>query len=1143
MSVPAVPLPLQKFLGVRTLEAGPFSVLGLDPLMTQDADVLSALQARLGVVSAHPLSQTPEADEVRLALHAAAAQLLNRGVRERLVARLLAQDSTPETRCAPAPAPSPARPAPASPTAAPIASGSHPPARTPEQDNQTPPQIVRAAPPSPGVASPRVGNPHAAIPNEAIPNASAPARGAPAGGDLKIDPVSSQLVTELERDILMTVSMSGGWNASALRRATMIAHTRGAGSRELGVALARLVRRGRVSLNPTPTTTPPPTPAPTRAATPASNVTSASASAVQASSVPGVPALANQSPSPRPTPVSPSAGQTPAQTPTQVLDRSRAVFQEQIDPGPRRLKLALLIGGGCIAVLGAGLLLVAQWTSSRNRLASTPPDTTSPLTTLPEPPKPIFQPLPKASTPPAAPLPERGAAEEIRSAVAALEDDPALGVSIFTRTVQDFASRWCQVEAGERQATLDAIIEFVHRAAPLPEVARQAVDTLAAPSAWLHENETPQAAEALEALWPSAFSLGVLTRLTREPDLPLGVTSLIAREMDRLPALGRRGGGSFALGASAAAHRGTERLALLLERAGPDEAPRVADTWRRWVALADAVHGADSLERHRLVLGTLELILQSGPDPAQSRATFEVVRLLVQACGLHDSASGSANLARTRVLRWFDAPAIAPADLFAVTKAIADHDTTGLIDTSMVASATASDVQRKQLRQRYARVWNMVDVASIDAGFKDWLEKAAQDLQQASPSSTPISGGARLARVVRFSRLSHAATLLWIGDPNAAASALASRGMGLDVPEDADPPPADAEAFASVEAGDGEFTLAYFRVVAVGERLRLIDELTLRSSLGPVDARTLVSEALRASQPQVGRHAMDAIRRLAGQPAIVNAVLELAPTLPRSARARDLVETVTISRLPPPSDPEFRHQARRALVERLLASLATTGPLARVDELTRELVISYEGRASAGFATSALSAPSPAVVPASSTTPAPTTPAPTTSPTSTVPSPAPSDAETSDADPPSGAPDEQPPAGILSGAALESDSLSKQALAASGQVRAWWARAARNVVLTSAESLSPAQVQRRAVARAQLARNSVQAFLVDQLAVLELMGGVLIAEDPSRAAAVRETLDDVTRERRRAASVLEQIESAERGMVRLWILRLQGGQA
>jgi len=76
--------PIQRFLALGEREPDPFTLLGLDPEACDEQAVHAALHRRLERIARHPEALSHEADEVRLALHAAAAQLLDPDVRAQL---------------------------------------------------------------------------------------------------------------------------------------------------------------------------------------------------------------------------------------------------------------------------------------------------------------------------------------------------------------------------------------------------------------------------------------------------------------------------------------------------------------------------------------------------------------------------------------------------------------------------------------------------------------------------------------------------------------------------------------------------------------------------------------------------------------------------------------------------------------------------------------------------------------------------------------------------------------------------------------------------------------------------------------------------------------------------------------------------
>lgn len=79
---------IDKFLGAGAGEGGPFALLGIAPEQCTNVAVIAALERQLDRIDQHPQGDTPEAEEVRLALHAAAAQLLDPLVRRHLLQRV-----------------------------------------------------------------------------------------------------------------------------------------------------------------------------------------------------------------------------------------------------------------------------------------------------------------------------------------------------------------------------------------------------------------------------------------------------------------------------------------------------------------------------------------------------------------------------------------------------------------------------------------------------------------------------------------------------------------------------------------------------------------------------------------------------------------------------------------------------------------------------------------------------------------------------------------------------------------------------------------------------------------------------------------------------------------------------------------------
>jgi len=76
---------LAEFLGADAGRGGPFALLGLPHEIRDDMQIATAVRRRLIQLDRHPRHLTPDADEVRLAVHAAAAQVTNLALRSALV--------------------------------------------------------------------------------------------------------------------------------------------------------------------------------------------------------------------------------------------------------------------------------------------------------------------------------------------------------------------------------------------------------------------------------------------------------------------------------------------------------------------------------------------------------------------------------------------------------------------------------------------------------------------------------------------------------------------------------------------------------------------------------------------------------------------------------------------------------------------------------------------------------------------------------------------------------------------------------------------------------------------------------------------------------------------------------------------------
>lgn len=122
---------------------------------------------------------------------------------------------------------------------------------------------------------------------------------------------------------------------------------------------------------------------------------------------------------------------------------------------------------------------------------------------------------------------------------------------------------------------------------------------------------------------------------------------------------------------------------------------------------------------------------------------------------------------------------------------------------------------------------------------------------------------------------------------------------------------------------------------------------------------------------------------------------------------------------------------------------------------------------------------------------------------------------------------------LLSGEATEGLPAERAAAA----LRAKWDRQARAGGL-GAEALEVESVLARHAARLSLAEGPMQVFAVEQVAVFEMMGIVVVSERLDRAGDVRDIRARIRRQRLEAVDIVEQIYAVERGLCELWAIRL-----
>lgn len=1076
---------LRDALGIRP-GADYFQILGVADADRTPERIVAALQDQLAKLNAHPDSETPEADQLRMTLHAAAAD----AIRDVLSAR--------------------SEPSPVADLQLETTQG----VATPQASARSQAQSPRAMSSSQSASQLRPGaGPQVPLPR-GVPSGASPMQGSPVA---------------LEAMAHMILGMHGGWNGASRRHLMLLARTQGASPEQLIQTMQGMTRRGSTQTPATPTSraATPATPAPSMrppAAPQASAYRGASNTATTSRPVQSQQPIANQrvfssavSRTQSLAGVTPGTESKPAVDEAAAIARVRAIAAGQPDP-TKRLLLYIGVGSFVVILILVGMLVVAILLANAakgrggaganagggvsaaggagtsggsagpvNTPPSTPPIASSPTgipdvppsstrdpnIALPsEPPKPLFEsPKPAAMSAPASSSGDESHAlrrwddmlRDLRSLAESASTDRASTADQFAKLFAEMGRAWVDTTPDGHAAAADAVVELLYRMSGDREPMLRALRAIEAAASF-------DAIPRTQQVRARAFAGGVVARMARERDLPSVVRGRLDELAPRLLGSAWNGSGAtFRMGAVVALSEAGS--ALLPPVVDPDAANRtlLLEAWREWVRDIDTAEQGRTQEGTRRILQALEGVMLAGPDPAANRATYEVIGLLATSLTWRDG-----DASRDRLIRWFDAPGINASDLHALTSALANSSSAASIDLSMVLSITADDGQRSVLRDRYAAVWSLSAAGARTAQVQDLIQRARGALDfPASDAPSHLSNGAYIAH------LNAVAAYAWAGEPfPGAIMSGPSAVTPLPVPAAALAPgstvtfnaPGGASAKPELQSTWGA------QYLAAGPNIPARREL-LQRVVGPLtklDASVLASEAVRGSPQSVRQEAMDISRKFLADPAMIEALLELAPHIPATIDNTQMLESATGVPLPPPRDATWRLEVRRALVARLLELLGGKS-LREVDELSHQFAEAYA-------------------------------------------------AAVNQANPPK-----------ASGANIVVDPPAADASAMS--LRALWQRRADTVLPGGREPMTLAQINAARPSRLRLARTPIQALSVEQANIAELMAFVVVAERPDTAQQAGEILSDLGQQRAQAEHIFQQLEAGERAILRLWLLR------
>lgn len=702
---------------------------------------------------------------------------------------------------------------------------------------------------------------------------------------------------------------------------------------------------------------------------------------------------------------------------------------------------------------------------------------------------------PSPPPPPLPPLRERGRSEfsdgasvirELRAAVGDAATDPGRGLARFERVNAVAADWWCRYDAGQLRAAADAVVELLYKIAPHPDHAARLVGVLTEPLRVLDAADA-RSVHAVNAdeVWPAGWAGGVVARCGRERELPTHVLAGIGSATSRLSSTSRPLAElSFEAGAAAALTGLPRSIIAGGAPAGvdADDARRTSlDAMKRWVEAVTLTTSSAPERRERAMIEALGMLLTDKAEPDADPRVFDAISLLASEIKWKAGPEGGG--ARGRLMDWFRDPRVSPADLRAVTSAIATKSGAEGVDATMVLSMTAQSDDRPRLRDRYAQVWSLAEASARDDEARQWVVQA-RPLIDAIPEDDELE---QLAAAAELAEQNWRAIKIWRGD--------AAGGLAPDPNAPAIAPPTPAAptlpvsgkiasgaaggASGSVgnitgEARDGAWAEGFLQAERnIPIRLERLAELErVGPPIGWIDAGVLAETACFGSPSQVRAAAQKTVSRFADEPAMVSALLDLLPIVPRIRSVSDVYARVTLQSLPRPADAGWELATRRALVERLLSMITDDGVHGQIEQIALRIATCYLD-----------------------------------------------------------AVDESPPAATSDGAATGATRGARMLLE---QVR----NEAASLPISHATRFNLPLIERRSEQRRVQAIGPVQGFSAEQAALAETMGALLAAERPEREAPVAEILEEMAAQRRKARHVFGQIWAAERAIARLWLLRL-----
>lgn len=424
----------------------------------------------------------------------------------------------------------------------------------------------------------------------------------------------------------------------------------------------------------------------------------------------------------------------------------------------------------------------------------------------------------------------------------------------------------------------------------------------------------------------ASFHAGLLNRLSVERSLSTTVdNAVVAAMVSTIGGRQRPTDGLFERGAA----RGLQYVALGWAASAP-----TPEQLQAWLACLDTIAQENSEIERRVVRDAVEVLLRADRDPLTDAASLRAVEALADRMDPVNDAEASG-----MILRLLADQSVSTRSASVLVNAIARQQAAVDAAVAVRLAPTASRSERSEARTLLAESWLQIGQPA------DGLDELSTAIARHLGTDVPSTPQGQIADAVASARLGVACQLtLWGASTEASTIVSALRGdLDRILAQRSNGPTSNSNA------GDA-WAVRYLEAKRnIPVRLSLLGEMVQRRGrLGMIASEIVVAEALNGSPARVRREAQNVVLVNADQPAVINAVLEQLPTVPRVRSVQEIVERVAGTSLPAINDADWPFVARRAVVDRLLETESGTREAQAIDQTADLLADEYARIATRG---------------------------------------------------------------------------------------------------------------------------------------------------------------------------------------------------